>query len=442
MGPSGQGNFFERLLGDLVQMMGTAGTGAGPRLEMARSFAHNVAAGGPETNVDPTERIRLEELARVAELHVSEVSGLTITPSGSAIEILAVGPGSWAWHTVEDWQFLLTAMTGDASARGVTPGGVPPGGLPSSDTGPGALGQEDTAGPTNRFGRPGHGLDSLDEGAGFDPEDFGGPDEADLLNKVMATMGPMLSAMQLGSAVGHLARSAMGSYELPIPRTDTSRLLLVPANIASFAADWGLAADEVRLWVCLRELTMHAVVIRPHVADRLRNLLEEFMRGAASDAGGLAGLLGGLDPSDPESIQRLLMDDPEALLGVELSPERTRVARDLAALTAAMAGYVEYVLDQAGSRLLGDRTLLTEAWRRNQVEGRASMSATESFLGLDMGSAQVDRGSAFVKGVVERSGTEGLRRLWESAATLPTPPEVDAPGLWLERLKLQDDSEP
>lgn len=166
------------------------------------------------------------------------------------------------------------------------------------------------------------------------------------------------------------------------------------------------------------------------------------MRGAASDAGGLAGLLGGLDPSDPESIQRLLMDDPEALLGVELSPERTRVARDLAALTAAMAGYVEYVLDQAGSRLLGDRTLLTEAWRRNQVEGRASMSATESFLGLDMGSAQVDRGSAFVKGVVERSGTEGLRRLWESAATLPTPPEVDAPGLWLERLKLQDDSEP
>jgi uncharacterized protein (DUF2342 family) len=106
-----------------------------------------------------------------------------------------------------------------------------------------------------------------------------------------------------------------------------------------------------------------------------------------------------------------------------------------------MAGYVEYVLDKAGSRLLGDRTVLAEAWRRNQVEGRAAMSSTEAFLGLDVSSAQVDRGSEFVNGVVDRSGPEGLARLWESAATLPTPPEVDAPGLWLERLKLQDPPE-
>lgn len=421
-GPSGQGNFFERLLGDLVQMMGSAGTGAGPRLEMARMFAHNVAAGGPEANVDPTERIRLEELARVAELHVSEASGLSITPGGSAIEIVAVGPGSWAWHTVEDWQFLLTAMTGSASSGAIPPGALEPEG-------------EDRSGSERLVS------EDLVSG-GFGSENLDGPDEADLLNRVMATMGPMMSAMQLGSAVGHLARTTMGSYELPIPRADPSRLLLVPANIARFAGEWGLAVDEVRLWVCLRELTIHAVVIRPHVADRLRSLLEEFMKAAAGDAGGLAGLLGGLDPSDPESIQRLLMDDPEALLEVEHSPERGRIARDLAALTAAIAGYVEYVLDEAGSRLLGDRTLLAEAWRRNQVEGRASISSTEAFLGLDMGSAQVDRGYAFVKGVLERSSPEALSRLWESATTLPTPPEVDAPGLWLERLKLQDTPEP
>jgi putative hydrolase len=409
---------------------------------MARMFAHNVAAGGSEANVEPTERIRLEELARVAELHVSEVSGLSITPGGAAIEILAVGPGSWAWHTVEDWQFLLTAMTAGASGAEV----------PRGEIRPGATDQQPGGEISDRFGRPDRGLDPLGEpgaGGGFGSEDLGsdlsvgdfGPDEEDLLNKVMATMGPMLSAMQLGSAVGHLARTTMGSYELPIPRTDASRLLLVPANIARFAGDWGLALDEVRLWVCVRELTLHAVVTRPHVAERMRSLLEEFMSGAARDTGGIAGLLGGIDPSDPESIQRLLMDDPEALLGVDLSPERARIARELAALTAAMAGYVEYVLDKAGSRLLGDRTVLAEAWRRNQVEGRAAMSSTEAFLGLDVSSAQVDRGSEFVNGVVERSGPEGLARLWESAATLPTPPEVDAPGLWLERLKLQDPPE-
>jgi uncharacterized protein (DUF2342 family) len=177
---------------------------------------------------------------------------------------------------------------------------------------------------------------------------------------------------------------------------------------------------------------------RAHVADRLKSLLIAFQLAAPLDATGMSGLLGGLDPTDPESI-RNLFDDPEALLEVAVSPERTRVARDLAAITSPLAGYVEHVLDLAGNRLLGDRTVLAEAWRRNQVEGRASMSSTEAFLGLDVGSAQVDRGSAFVTGVLERSGTEGLSRLWESAATLPTPSEVDAPGLWLERLKIQED---
>ena len=432
-GPSGQGNFFERLLGDLVQMMGTAGSGAGPRLEMARSFAHNVAAGATtEPNVDPVERIRLEELARVAEMQVAEVTGLSVTPTGQAVEILALGPGQWAWHTVEDWQFLLGAMTGEP--RSAQPGsGTPAADRP--DPGPeGTQGRHPSTTEDTADGRPG--LDHLFSG-GVDGT-FGEGDGDDLLNKVMATMGPMLSAMKLGSAVGHLARTTMGTYELPIPRPSTSRLLLVPANIARFADDWGLALDEVRLWVCLRELTTHAVLARPHVAERLRSLLHDFMAASPQDATGMAGLLGGLDPTDPESI-RNLFEDPEALLEVAVSPERTRVSRDLAAVTAPLAGYVEYVLEQAGNRLLGDRSVLAEAWRRNQVEGRASMSSTEAFLGLDVGSAQVDRGATFVKGVVDRSGPEGLGRLWESGATLPTPSEVDAPGLWLERLKLQED---
>ena len=39
-------------------------------------------------------------------------------------------------------------------------------------------------------------------------------------------------------------------------------------------------------------------------------------------------------------------------------------------------------------------------------------------------------------GVVERAGEESLARLWEPVRNLPTPAEVDAPGLWLERIDL------
>jgi putative hydrolase len=426
IGPSGQGGFFERLLDDLVQMMGNAGTGAGPRIEMARSFAHQVAAGtATEPNVDPTERIRLEELARVAELHIAEITGLSTTPSGSPVEIIALGPGAWAWQTVEDWQFLLAPASDDIGAGAGFPGAGA--GLPGAGP-PGATG----------LGATGLGLDQFaGDPAGFGDEDSAGGE--DFLNRIMGTMGPMLASMQLGSAVGHLARSTMGAYDLPVPRLVGSRLLLVPANISRFAEDWGLQLDEVRLWVCLRELTVHAVVVRPHVAERLRALLSDFMHGASQDLSGLAGMLGGIDPSDPDSI-REIVDNPGSLLEVELSPERARIARDLAAITSPLAGYVEWVLDRTGERLLGDRRLLSEAWRRHQVEGRAQLSGTEAFLGLDTSAAEAERGSDFVKGVLERAGTEGLARLWESAETLPTPAEVDAPGLWLERLKLQDPS--
>ena len=43
--------------------------------------------------------------------------------------------------------------------------------------------------------------------------------------------------------------------------------------------------------------------------------------------------------------------------------------------------------------------------------------------------------------MVERAGEDGLARLWTSARTLPTPAEVDAPGLWLERIDLPGDDE-
>jgi putative hydrolase len=274
------------------------------------------------------------------------------------------------------------------------------------------------------------GADDLDQGP---PTGAKGP--ADLVSKWMATMGPILTSLQLGSAVGHLARRTFGQYELPIPRPSSGSLLVIPANVEAFARDWSLAGDEVRLWVCLREMTINAVISRPHVTERLRGLLTEVVLGMAGDTDAMADRLQGLDPTDPDSLQRLF-GDPEAFLGAEIPPERRRVSEELTAITAALLGYVEHILDQAGARLLGGRTALAEAWRRRQVDRESADRTAELLLGLDLGPAQVERGSQFVSGVIERAGEEGLGPLWSGPETLPTPAEVDAPGLWLERISL------
>jgi putative hydrolase len=400
---SGGDSFLTRLLGDLMSLMG--GTGTGERLELARQLAQGVAGGGqPEVNVDPVERIRLEELLRVAELHVAELTGLSPGPSGAVLSVDAVGPAGWARRTVDDWGFVLDAMTLAEGGPGA-PGGKAEEGAPGVPR-PGDLGEE--------------------------------PPGAEVLARFMGSMGPMLAAMQLGSAIGHLAQHTLGQYEIPIWRPGPS-LLVVPANLTRFAEDWSVPPDDVRLWVCLRDATVQAVLGREHVRRRISQLVNDVVRGMAVDAAGLAQQLQQLDLSDPQSLERVL-GDPGALLAGATSPGRARASEQLMAVTAALLGYVEHVLDQTATRLLGGRGALTEAWRRRQVERDSSARAAEMLFGLDLGPAEVDRGVEFVSGVLQRAGEEGLARLWAAPATLPTPAEIAAPGLWLERISFEEPS--
>jgi putative hydrolase len=443
------GDFLQQLLGDLLGLMGGMPGGSSPaRSDLARTLAQGVASGGqPEPNVDPAVRIELEQLARVADMHVTELTGMSASAGGTPVEVVAVAPGAWALQVTEDWRYLLEAMT-EAAAAGPTAGTAQPGsaGGASSSPGGGAAGTPDTESATGVGGEGRH--DPAESGAGGDQEpglglaDLGdlGLDAAgaggmgELVARFASTMGPMMAALQFGSAVGHLALSTLGQYEVPVPRSDP-RLFVVPANLARFAEQWSIPVDEVRMWVAVRDLTVHAALAQPGVADRVRELLVAVVRDGAQDTAAMMQRLEGLDPSDPEALQRIF-SDPESWMGDEPEPGARRSNDELAAAMAALLGYVDHVLDRAGSRLLGGHGALGEAWRRRQVAREPNERAAEVLLGLDLGPALADRGSEFVRGVLERAGDDGLARLWSSGRTLPTPAELDAPGLWLERIDI------
>jgi uncharacterized protein (DUF2342 family) len=93
-------------------------------------------------------------------------------------------------------------------------------------------------------------------------------------------------------------------------------------------------------------------------------------------------------------------------------------------------------MDTVGHGLIGSYPMLTEALRRRRVTADPSDRFVERLFGLGLTQEQYERGSAFVNGVVDRAGAAGLERLWLSARELPTPAEVDAPGLWLARIDL------
>jgi putative hydrolase len=385
------------LLGDLLKVIGSTPGGGDTWFDAARTLAHGVATdGGVDVNADPLVRMAFEELARVAELHVANATGISLSAGGAGVSFDAVGPGQWSFRVLEAYRPILQLMV-EAQQQGAA---VAP---PSSD------------------------LSTLnDESGGLEA----------LLGQFAVTLGPVLLGMQFGSAAGHLARRAFGQYALPLPWPESNTLLLVPSNVAQFAEDWSLPLQEVQLWVCLHELTMHAVVTRPAVRSSLLRLVGDASAHAAASQRSLVERLGdGL--GDPATLEGVL-EDPEALLADLISPEQRNISNALTALTTAIGAYVDHVTVGIATTLTSSPALLREAWYRHRVEEGKGEQAFAGLFGLDVGQAEVDRGVTFIDGVVERAGEDALARLWSDELDLPTPAEVDAPGLWLARIGLLD----
>ena len=192
----------------------------------------------------------------------------------------------------------------------------------------------------------------------------------------------------------------------------------------------------------LHELAHHTVLSVPHVTSTLTELLEQYVSSFRPDPNALSDRLGSVDLSaGPQAFAQMqeALADPEVVLGAVQSDEQRALLPRLEAIVAAVVGYVDHVMDAVGTTLMPSYTMLTEALRRRRVEADRSDRFVERILGLDLSQRVYDRAEAFVDGVVERAGDDALNRLWESPAALPTPAEIEAPGLWLARIEFLED---
>ncbi len=356
--------------------------------DAARQFAAIAAADGKsEPNVDPAVRIQLGDLARILELHVRDLTGVETTFP----EITPVMRGVWAQRTLDAYRPLFTELAVSLGKR------------PAAEPG----------------------------------------DDADPMMAMMAglsqMMGPSTMGMAVGSMVGRMAVRTFGQYDLPIPRNDDT-LLVVPANIDQFATDWSLPVDEMRLWVLAQELTGHTLFSIASLREQYAALVRSYVGAFQPDPGALAERLGSLesdDVTDPMQAIQQLLGDPAVLLGAVQSPTQDALAPQLDAATAAVVGYVDYLVDSVAVRVIGgDALRIAEAVRRRRVEVAPDDVFVERLLGLQLTQHTVQRGKAFAAGVVDRVGEAGLTDLFRKPNALPTPAEIDAPGLWIARLEL------
>ena len=359
--------------------------------DVARQFAYQIATEGEaEPNVDPLDRIKLNELARVAELRVADITSLGAGFPDQAVSITATTRSEWASKTLDAYQPLLERLAG----------------------------------------RLARGTESTDV---TEPE-------MQMLDGLMRAMNPMMMAMSAGSIAGHLATKAFGNYELPIPRPN-AQLLVVIANVDLFASEWSLPRDDVWLWVCINELATQSVMNVTHVRNEFDRLLNGYVDGFETSPQGLENRFMDLDigSGDPAELQAKLqnaLSDPENLLGAVRSDAQSALIPDLNALLCVVVGYVDYVVEKVSRQLLESYESLSEVAKRRRFSASPGDRFVEKLLGVEVTPELLTRGTEFISGVIDRAGESALSRLWTESDALPTPNELDAPGLWLARIDL------
>ena len=393
------------IFGDLAKAM--AGQGS-LQWDVARQVAISTATNGTnnEANVEPSSRVSLEQLAPIADMHVRNYTGLTTgsgSDAGTALpNIVVTNHSTWVHHTLESYKPLFTQL---ASAL---------------------------SNPSIEAPQPGT---ELDRDTDTDNDQI-----ASMLASLNKMMAPAMMGMSIGSMIGQLSLRAFGQYDLPIPREPRNQILLVAGNVEQFANDWSIAVDDMRMWVLIHELTSHAVLSVDHVRDSINQQISKYIAGFRPNPNALMERLTTMDlgTTDPMAMMQKFLTDPTIILGAVRSPEQERQAPVLDAMIASIIGYIDHSVDAISSLVLGGGAQIAEAVRRRRVESAPHDSFVEQLLGLRLTRQQVERGHAFAAGVTERAGHDGLAQLFARAGNLPTASELDASGLWLARIELQD----
>ena len=389
------GNIFGNMpmFGDMMKMFNTQGP---IQWDTARQIALVTATDGQtEPNVDPLVRIEYANLARIAGMHVHQITGLGDITTASSVKPVMVTPGAWAQRTLDDYRPLFTQLATALSS---------------------------------------HQNDPTDSSSDSDPF-------ATMFAGITNMIAPMTMGMTVGSMVGHLAKKSLGQYDLPLPRPIKNEIAIIPATVDTFAAEWDLPLEDVRMWTLIRELVVHQLYSITHIRDAVTDMVQSFIAGFRPDPSAITDKLSNLDSTDPNelmgSLQKIL-GDPELMLGAVRSEEQNRLQPQLDALLGLIIGWSDHMTDAVGSRVLGNPSRIAEAARRRRIESGDETVFVEKLLGLHINRQQVERGRNFVQGVIERMGEGGLAPLYISAVNLPTLSELDAPGLWLARLEISE----
>ncbi|HSE09198.1 MAG TPA: zinc-dependent metalloprotease [Nocardioidaceae bacterium] len=340
---------------------------------LAKDVARKTVAQEPDPSPSDKDRESVSDALRLADHWLDQVTDLPSGVSNSAVWSRA----EWIEETVEVWQRLVEPVAEHVvSAMG----------------------------------------DALPEEA----KAMAGP----LMGMLSKAGGAMFGA-QIGQALGGLAGEVLTASDIGLPLGPSGKAALLPANVEEFADGLDVPAEDVLLYLALREAAHQRLFAHvPWLRGHLLSAVEDYGRGTTIDVSKIEESMRNLDPMNPAAIQ-------EALEGGLFEPQKTPAQE--AALTrlettlALVEGWVDEVVGQATADRMPSAAKLQEAVRRRRAAGGPAEETFAALVGLELRPRRLRDASALWGSLRNRQGQEARDAVWAHPDLLPTSKDLDDP---------------
>jgi putative hydrolase len=389
-GPLGDPQQFADALRQFADLMSWQG---GPvNWDLAKNVARHALAAEGDPSVLDADRSKITEAVRLADLWLDEVTNF----SSGVRQVQAWSRSEWVEATLPVWSKLcdpiaekaVEAMSGMLSDAPGEPGG----GLPEE--------------LSTALQAMGGGLSGL--------------------GAMMRRIGGMMVGSQTGAAIGALAREVVSSTDVGLPLGPEGTAALLPAGVAGFGEGLSVDADEVRLFLALREAAHHRLFAHvPWLRAHLLNSVEEYARGITVDASRLREAMPQIDPANPDALREALSG--AALFQPEDTPQQKAALSRLETALALVEGWVTTVVDEAAGNRLPHATALAEASRRRRATGGPAERTFATLVGLELRPRKLREAALIWRRLTDVRGTAGRDAVWAHPDLLPTDEDFDDP---------------
>ncbi|MCX7491615.1 zinc-dependent metalloprotease [Corynebacterium sp. P6129] len=261
--------------------------------------------------------------------------------------------------------------------------------------------------------------------------------------QMMNQMSGMNFGMQLGNALGDLARQALTGSDFGLPVAPAGVTAVLPVHLREMSKGLDVPEQEALVYLCVREVARQRLFKHvPWLVERLVSSVEEYAAGLVIDTSHIeeAARELNLESGDPAQIQ----DAMQRLQGMDLSPRissrNAAAAARLETMLALVEGWVELVVTEAIGDRIPSTAAMNEAWRRRRATGGSAEQAFSRVVGIEFAAPKVAEAMELWRRVEVAVGVKRRDAVWDHPDFLPVASDLENSAEFIDGLLDEGDA--